>query len=155
MTARNNTQRQDRQFLPLKWFKMNRNERKFYFCCDSQCSFKVLLLKRSRQRWTRCVIMGCDAIRAIFGQLQRATFLAANIKWHLRFRSSLLTNRNAIKAMILLQLHTNVAHRRCSQKTPCFITTWIIVHFTLLTDFVQYLLQCNDKKLPSMGKKDN
>lgn len=35
--------------------------------------------------------------------------------------------------------------RRCC---PC-------VHFTLLTSFVQYLLQCNDKKYPSAGRVGN
>lgn len=39
------------------------------------------------------------------------------------------------------------------QENALLITARIIVHFTLLTNFVQYLLQCNDKKFPSMGRK--
>lgn len=114
----------------------------------------ILLQKRSRQNINQVYCYGLWFHTSnFFGQLQWATYLAANIKWHLRFKSSFLANRNAIKATILLQLHANFADQRCSKKTPLLITAWIIIHFTLLTNFVQYLLQCNDKNFPSMGKK--
>lgn len=75
--------------------------------------------------------------------------LSSKHKMTLRFKTSFLV----IKATVLLRLHTSVAHQRCSPKDALLITAWIIVLFTLLTNFVQYLLQCNDKKFPSMGKE--
>lgn len=51
---------------------------------------------------------------------------------------SSLCNRNANQT--LQRLHSNVAHQRR-------------VHFTLLTNFVQNFLQCNDKKFPKQKGK--
>lgn len=83
--------------------------------------------------------MDCDSTWVIFWGANVMSNILSSKTWNIQCNQSNCTPM--------------LPHQRCPQKDALLITAWIIIHFTLLTNFVQYLLQCNDKKIPSMGKK--